>query len=141
MQINYSTKWIDGMAFEMTLDGHRIVLDAGDSVGGLDRGPRPKQLLVTALTGCTGMDVVSILNKMQVEIDALEIKTETQITEEHPKTYTKMNLIYEFTGKNLNNVEKKIMKAVKLSQERYCGVSALLEKTLELSYEIKLINI
>lgn len=64
MQINYSTKYIDGMAFEMELDGHKMILDADSTVGGEDRGPRPKQLLVTALTGCTGMDVVSILKKM-----------------------------------------------------------------------------
>jgi len=138
MNINYSTKWIDNMAFEMILDGHKLIMDSGRSVGGLDRGPRPKQLLISALTACSGMDVVSILNRMEVKIDAFEIKAETEMTEEHPKTYKKIHLIYEFKGKNLNESKKKIEKAVKLSQERYCGVSALLEKALELTYTIKI---
>lgn len=140
MQINYSTKYIDGMAFEMELDGHSFVMDADNSVGGNDRGPRPKQLLVTALTGCTGMDVVSILKKMQVTFDSFEIVTETEMTEEHPKTYTKMHLIYKFTGTDLESSLKKIEKAAKLSQERYCGVVNLMEKALELTYEIQLVK-
>lgn len=140
MKIDYSTRYIDGMAFEMTLDGHRIVVDADSKVGGEDRGPRPKQLVVTALTGCTGMDVVSILKKMQVAYDTFEILTETEMTEEHPKTYTRMHLIYQFTGKDLASSEKKIEKAVKLSQDRYCGVVSLLSKALELTYEIRLLD-
>ncbi len=140
MQLNYSTKYIDGMAFKMELDGHSFVMDADSTVGGNDRGPRPKQLLVTALTGCTGMDVVSILKKMQVIFDDFEIVTETEMTEEHPKTYTKMHLIYKFTGTDLKSSEKKIEKAVKLSQERYCGVVSLLEKALTLTHEIQLIE-
>lgn len=138
MNINYSTKWIDNMAFKMVLDGHSLVMDAGRSVGGLDRGPRPKQLLISALTGCSGMDVVSILNRMEVKFDSFEITAETEMSQEHPKTYTKIHLIYKFTGDNLNESKKKIEKAVKLSQERYCGVSSLLEKGLELTYEIKI---
>ncbi len=141
MNHDYSTKWIDGMAFEMTLDGHSIVLDADETVGGMNRGPRPKQFIVTALTGCTGMDVVSILKKMQVAFDSFEIKSETVMTEEHPKTYSKIHLIYEFKGEGLKDSEKKIEKAVKLSQERYCGVVSLLEKALDLTYEIKLLDV
>ncbi|MCK5811642.1 MAG: OsmC family protein [Clostridiales bacterium] len=133
---NYVTSWKDGMAFESEISGHKVLVDASDTFGGQDKGPRPKPLLITALTGCTGMDVVSILKKMQVTVDSFDIKTEAEITEEHPKTYTKMHLIYEFTGKALD--KNKIAKAVKLSQDKYCGVSALYEKALELSYEIKI---
>ncbi len=63
------------------------------------------------------MDVVSILNKMQVTIDKFEIKSETEMTDEHPKTYSKIHLVYEFTGENLNESKKKIEKAVNLSQK------------------------
>jgi len=138
MKENYITKWKGNMAFEAEITGHKVLMDADEKFGGEDRGPRPKPLLIAALTGCTGMDVASILKKMRVEYDSLEIKTEADLTEEHPKTYTKMNLVYEFTGKELDL--KKIEKAVKLSQERYCGVSALFEKGMELTYEIKLIE-
>ncbi|MEA1976122.1 MAG: OsmC family protein [Bacillota bacterium] len=138
MKENYVTKWKGNMAFEAEITGHKVLMDADSKFGGEDRGPRPKPLLIAALTGCTGMDVASILKKMRVEYDSLEIKTEADLTEEHPKTYKKMNLIYEFIGKELP--VKKIEKAVKLSQERYCGVSALFEKGMELTYEIKLIE-
>jgi len=129
------------MAFEAEITGHKVLMDAHSEVGGEDGGPRPKPLLVAALTGCTGMDVVSILRKMQVadDIESFEIKTETEMTEDHPKTYTKMHLIYEFKSKGQPLPLAKIEKAVKLSQERYCGVSALLEKALELSYEIRIL--
>lgn len=138
MKDNYVTKWIDEMAFETKIDGHSVVMDATKKYGGMDRGPRPKPLLIAALTGCTGMDVASILNKMKVTYDSFEIETETDMTDEHPKTYTKMHLIYKFKGNDLPI--KKIEKAVKLSQEKYCGVSALLEKGLELTYAIETIE-
>lgn len=136
MKENYVTSWKDNMAFEAEITGHKILMDASDKFGGKDQGPRPKPLLIAALTGCTGMDVVSILKKMKVKIDSFDIKTETETTDEHPKTYTKMHLIYEFSGKDLD--ESKINKAVKLSQDKYCGVSALYEKALKLSYEVKI---
>ena len=136
MKSNYSTKWVSGMAFETEITGHKVLMDANEDFGGRDGGPRPKPLIIAALTGCTGMDVVSILKKMHVEVDSFEIKTETEMTEEHPKTYSKIHLIYEFSGKDLD--EGKIKKAVSLSQDKYCGVSELLKKGLELSYEIKI---
>ncbi len=136
MKSNYSTKWVSDMAFETEITGHKVLMDANEDFGGHDGGPRPKPLIIAALTGCTGMDVVSILKKMHVEVDSFEIKTETEMTEEHPKTYSKIHLIYEFSGKDLD--EGKIKKAVSLSQDKYCGVSELLKKGLELSYEIKI---
>lgn len=141
MKLEYTTKHLDGMAFEMTLDGHhKLIMDSDDDFGGKDRGPRPKQLLISALTGCSGMDVVSILNKMKVEFTSFEMKVETEMTEEHPKTYSKIHMIYEFTGKNLQASFKKIEKAVDLSQNRYCGVADMLGKAAVLTSEIRLIE-
>ena len=74
MKKNYVTKWIDAMAFETEINGHKIIMDATEKFGGKDRGPRPKPLLIAALTGCTGMDVASILKKIKVEYDSFEIK-------------------------------------------------------------------
>jgi len=139
---NYNTSWKGNMAFEAEITGHKVLMDANEGVGGEDRGPRPKPLLIAALTGCTGMDVISILRKMQVAemLESFEIKTQTEVTEEHPKTYTKMKLIYQFKSKGEPLPLAKIEKAVKLSQERYCGVSALFEKALDLSYEIEILD-
>ncbi len=142
MNENFNTSWSGKMAFEAQISGHKVTMDADAKVGGEDMGPRPKPLLIAALTGCTGMDVVSILRKMQVEdkIESFQIKTETEMTDEHPKTYTKMHLVYEFKSKGEPLPLAKIEKAVKLSQERYCGVSALFEKALDLSYEIRILD-
>ena len=130
--------WQENMAFEADVNGHKIMLDAAEGVGGENRGPRPKPLMLTALAGCTGMDVISILKKMRVEPDNFNVVVEGDLTEEHPKQFYKMNVIYEFTGKDLPL--EKLKKAVSLSEERYCGVSALYRKAIELTSEIKIIE-
>jgi putative redox protein len=126
--------WDGGMAFSTLLDGHKIIVDAAPDNDGKDTGPRPKALMLVALGGCTGMDVVSILKKMRVEVTSFNIKIVGNLTDEHPKHFDKMKLVYEFTGPNLEF--EKLKKAVDLSMERYCGVSAVYRKALELDFEI-----
>jgi len=104
----------------------------------MDKGPRPKTLMLVALAGCTGMDVVSILKKMRVDLEGLRIWVEGELTKEHPKHYSSMKVIYEFKGKNLPM--DKLEKAVKLSEETYCGVSAVYRKAMALSSEIWVIE-
>ncbi len=130
--------WLEKMAFQAEVNGHKLILDAAEEVGGENRGPRPKPLLLTALAGCTGMDVVSILKKMRVELDNFDVIVEGDLTEEHPKQFYKMNVIYEFTGKDLSL--EKLKKAVSLSEERYCGVSAMFKKAIEITTEIRIIE-
>jgi putative redox protein len=131
-------KWLEKMAFSAEVNGHEMILDAAEKVGGENRGPRPKPLMLAALAGCTGMDVVSILKKMRVEPDDFNVYVEGDLTEEHPKQYAQMHVIYEFKGKNLP--EEKLQKAVNLSEERYCGVSAMYRKAFGLTSEIKIIE-
>jgi putative redox protein len=133
-----TTKWLSNMAFETEVTGHKIVLDAGEAVGGENRGPRPKPLMLAALGGCTGMDVISILQKMRLEVESFNVVVEGETTEEHPKHFYKMHVIYEFTGKDLQL--EKLQKAVELSEERYCGVSASYKKAMEITSEIRIIN-
>ena len=128
----------ENMAFKANVQGHEMMLDASEEVGGENRGPRPKPLMLTALAGCTGMDVVSILKKMKVEFDAFNVIVEGDLTEEHPKQFYKMNVIYEFKGNDLPL--EKLKKAVSLSEERYCGVSATYRKAFEITSEIRIIN-
>ena len=129
--------WKKGMAFEADVNGFKILLDAAEEVGGENKGPRPKPLMMVALAGCTGMDVVSILKKMRVNFEDLNIRIEGDLTDDHPKHFTKMHIIYEFKGTELPM--DKLKKAVELSQEQYCGVSASYKKAMELSYDIKLL--
>jgi len=132
-----TTTWLSNMAFEAEINGHKIVIDAVPEVGGENRGPRPKPLMLAALGGCTGMDVISILNKMRVEVDSFNVIVEGDLTEEHPKHFYKMHVIYEFAGKDLPL--DKLQKAVELSEERYCGVSASYRKAIEMTSEIRII--
>ena len=129
-----TTKWLSNMAFESEVNGHKIVIDAESEFGGEDRGPRPKLFMLLSLGGCTGMDVISILKKMRVVVDEFNVRVEGELTEEHPKHFVKIHVMYEFTGKDLPM--DKLKKAVELSEERYCGVSAVYKKTMKMTSEI-----
>mgnify|MGYP001576599431 CR=1 FL=1 len=131
-EINLS--WKKGMAFETELYGHKLTIDTDESNGGHDLGPRPKALMLVALAGCTGMDIASMMAKMRVELVDLNIKVEGEVTEEHPKQFTSMHITYEFWGKELPM--DKLEKAVSLSDERYCGVSATLKKGIPVTHSI-----
>jgi len=131
-----STSWLENMSFESEINGHKIIIDAKEEVGGQDRGPRPKTLMLAALGGCTSMDVVSILKKMRIELKSLNVIVEGELSEEHPKRFEKMHVIYEVEGENLPM--DKIEKAVSLSEEKYCGVSAVYREVLEITSEIRI---
>ncbi len=132
------TAWKGNMKFDAFVSGHHIVMDALPVVGGNDEGARPKELMLAALAGCTGMDVVSILKKMRVEPEYFNIRVEAEMTDEHPKHYTTMHIFYEFKGEGLEL--EKLQKAVNLSQDQYCGVSASYRKAMEITHEIVILK-
>ncbi|MHB9056148.1 MAG: OsmC family protein [Paludibacteraceae bacterium] len=131
-----NSEWKGGLAFEADINGHKIITDAPIDSDGQDLGPSPKKLLLAGLAGCTGMDVVSILKKMHINIEKCNITVEGDAREEHPKYYEKMHVIYEFTGKDLPMT--KVEKAVRMSEETYCGVEALFRKAIEITSEIRI---
>ena len=122
------------MAFEVSLDGHKFMIDASEEAGGENRGPKPKSLMLASLAGCTGMDIASILRKMRVPFEDLKIEVEGELTEEHPKHFTRMHIKYFLKGKDLSM--EKIEKAISLSQEKYCGVSFTYKETINISHEV-----
>ncbi len=128
-------EWKKEMMFDSVVHDHHVVMDSTQEFGGKNRGPRPKALMLTSLCGCTGMDVISVLKKMRVSPDQFTVTARAEVSEEHPKVYTSIHLTYEFNGKDLPM--DKLQKAVELSQDRYCGVSAMLRKACTLTYEIK----
>lgn len=129
-----NTVWKEKMAFESQLGNHVVRMDTTPEMGD-DSGASPKQLLLAGLAGCTGMDVVSLLNKMRMPYDNFEMDIEADLTEEHPIVFSDIRLIYKFYGSELDKA--KIEKAVKLSQDRYCGVSAMLKKNSPINYRIE----
>ena len=134
MNNKVNVAWTGDMAFEAEVNDFKLKLDADKSVGGNNSGPRPKALMLVSLGGCTGMDVVSILAKMRVIPDYFNVEITGELTEEHPKIYDKIHVVYTFRGKDLPLA--KLEKAVNLSQDRYCGVNAMLSKAATVTHEI-----
>ena len=137
MGYKINTVWKDKMAFNSQLGNHMVRMDTTPEMGD-DSGPSPKQLVLAGLAGCTGMDVVSLLKKMRVDYTGFEIDIETELTEEHPKVFSEITMVYRVFGKDLD--EKKVEKAITLSQDRYCGVSAMLKKNSAVNYRIEFIT-
>ena len=134
MKSEVSVNWLDNMAFESEINGHRLVIDADQEFGGQDKGPRPKPLVLLALAGCTAMDLISLLKKFRMDVKDLKVTVEGNLSEDHPKQYTKMHIVYNISGNNIDI--KKVEKAINLSQDRYCGVSAQYKKEMEITHEI-----
>jgi putative redox protein len=127
--------WKGDMEFAAGIDGHEIILDADAAFGGKDHGPRPKALMLVALAGCTGMDVVSILQKMREPITWFNVRVQSELTSEHPKTYDGIKLVYEFKASD-GLKDDSVRKAIQLSQDRYCGVSAMLKKATSVEFDV-----
>jgi putative redox protein len=127
-------KHLGGLAFQAELQGHKLTLDGDPRFGGRGLGPTPKPLVLTALAGCTGMDVASLLARMQVPFDSFEVEVDGDVCSEHPVVYTEIRVRYVFKGARLDR--EKIEKAVDLSRHRYCGVFAMLDKAAHITFEI-----
>lgn len=136
MKNKIELNWMDAMAFSADVNDHSITLDADEMVGGTNRGPRPKPLMLVALAGCTAMDVISILKKMKSEPDDFSVSVEAELSNDHPKVYQSFHITYLFKGEGLD--PEKLEKAVLLSQEKYCGVSAMYREFATLTHEIKI---
>jgi putative redox protein len=122
--------WIDNFRFTGIADsGHSIVVD-GDSKA----GNSPMELVLIGLCGCTGYDVASILRKKREPFTSLEVRAEAQRATSPPSVYTEIKLIYRVGGQVSH---KAVEDAVHLSEEKYCSVSAMLQKTAKISFEIE----
>jgi putative redox protein len=134
MKDSVSIELIKNMSFEVNVNGHKIVIDTADEFGGNNSGPRPKSLMLAALGGCTGMDLVSILRKMRINFNELKINIDGNITEEHPKHFDHMHIKYLIKGKNIP--AGKVNSAIDLSLEKYCGVSYSYKKAMKITHEL-----
>jgi putative redox protein len=129
----------EDMAFEATsTSGHKVMLDAGEEVGGRNLGFRPMELLAMGLGGCTGMDVISLLRKMQQQVSEYQVRVDGVRQDEHPKVYTDMSVEHVVKGKNLQ--EDKVRRAVELSATKYCPASAMLSKVARVNHYYRMID-
>ena len=127
MTHNVTTTWKRKMQFESTNpSGETVLINAGEENGGEGAGLRPKAMMLSALAGCSGLDVASLIEKMKLEVTDFKIETSANLTEEHPKIYDQVTVEYHFYGANLNEV--KLQRAVDLSVQKYCGVMEMFRK-------------
>ena len=127
-----TTKWIKEQEFTSHLDHNSIAID-----GNRKNGFGPKALLLSGLAGCSGIDVVEILEKMRVEFSDLSIDVEAEQTDEHPKVYKEIHITYKIKTGKMN--EEKVRKAIDLSLQKYCGVSAMLQKNSAIHSTLELL--
>ncbi len=132
-------KQVKGITFAGKTNSNRwVMMDGPEGFGGSDAAIRPKELLLLALGGCTGSDVVSILEKKRVKLDDFEMNIEAEMAEEHPKVYTTINVEYVFYGKEIKDSD--VERAIDLSLTKYCGVTAMLEKAINITHSYKIIT-
>ena len=128
------TQWMGKMQFNTLINGHTIVMDAPERVGGEDAGPIPKPFVLTALSGCTGMDVVALLRKANLAVDDFSLKVTGELSKQQPLEYVAMHIVYDFRGNE--STREAVLDAVTTSQEKLCGVSSMLKKALPVSWEV-----
>ena len=132
-------KQIKGITFAGKTDSnHWVTMDGPENFGGSNAGIRPKELILLSLAGCTGSDVISILSKKRTPLDDFEINIKADVADEHPQVFTKIDLEYVFYGKNLN--VKDIERAIELSQTKYCSVTAMLQKAIEMTHSYRIVE-
>lgn len=133
-----SLDWKQGLSFSGTApSGYSLAMSAYEDVGGAGDGFAPVELVALGLGGCTGMDVVSILQKKRQDVQKFQVRVTTQRKEEHPKVWTHALIEYIITGSNIDPAA--VERAIQLSSEKYCPVQNMLKFSvkLETRYEIK----
>lgn len=131
MQI--TAKWLHKLDFEGHTSSHQVPMSG---IGSSDLGPTPMEIVLMGLGGCTGMDTVAILEKMRVEFDRFEVLVEGDRAEDHPKVFTHLNVVYRIWGEDIP--EDKLSRAVELTQEKYCSVLHMLNKTATVDHRYEI---
>ena len=127
-------QWMGKMQFNALVNGHTVIMDAPERVGGEDNGPIPKPFVLTALAGCTGMDIAAILRKADKNPYYFDMKVIGEISKRPPIEYIAIHFIYDFKGAVEN--KEAALNAVMDSQEKYCGVSSMPKKALPVTWDV-----
>jgi len=132
-------KWVEGMMFlGESESGHAVVLDGPPEIGGKNMGVRPMEMLLLGMGGCTSVDVMQILQKGRQNITDCVAEISAERVDTIPKVFSKIHVHFVITGKNLK--EAVVARAVKLSAEKYCSASIMLEKAVTISHDFEIIE-
>lgn len=133
-------KWVEDLVFVgESGSGHTVVMDGPKELGGHDTGIRPMELLLLGMGGCTSFDMVQILKKARQDIRDCVVEIDSERSNDIPKVFTKINVHYTVTGKNLK--ETQVKRAVELSTEKYCSASIMLGQMAEITHDYEIINV
>lgn len=133
--MDVQVRWTSPRRFDgRSTSGATLVLDTRPESGGTGAGPSPMEAVLMALAGCSGIDVVETLRKMRAPLEGLTIKVSAERATEQPRVFTKIHVRYAVWGNGLQRAQ--VERAVSLSVEKYCSVSAMLQRTAVLTYEL-----
>jgi len=116
--------------------GHSILMDGAPEAGGKNQGPRPMEMILLGVGGCTSFDVVHILRRSRQEIIGCRVEMDAQRAEKDPKVFTHIHLHFVITGKNLD--PRQVERAIKLSAEKYCSASMMLKATVNITHDYEI---
>lgn len=126
-----------GMSFTATgPSGHAMSMDAAPEVGGTNSAPRPMEMLLASLGGCSGIDIALILRKMRIAFDGFEVRLHATRADEHPRIFTHIEMEYIIEGSNLEAQRAKLENAARLSAEKYCSAAGMLNKAAQVTWRV-----
>ncbi|HSQ81908.1 MAG TPA: OsmC family protein [Casimicrobiaceae bacterium] len=132
-------KWVEGVSFVAeTGSGHAVVVDGAPDAGGRNLGMRPMELVLAGAASCTAFDVVWILKKARQPVADCVVEAEAERAAVEPKVFTRIHLKYAVAGRGLD--PRQVERAVKLSKEKYCSATTMLERSVEITYEVAIIE-
>ena len=132
-------KWVEGMMFlGESESGHAVVLDGPPEIGGKNMGVRPMEMLLLGMGGCTSIDVMQILQKGRQNVTDCVAEISAERVDTIPKVFSKIHVHFIVTGKGLK--EAVVARAIKLSAEKYCSASIMLEKSVEITHDFEMVE-
>ena len=135
-----AVNWSGGMAFEGHSDSdHKVMMDAGEAVGGMNRGARPMEMLLLGLGGCTSIDVMLMLNKSKQDVTDCRVEIEAERDDDIPAVFTKIHVHFVVSGRNIKS--NRVERAIKLSADKYCSASVMLGKTAEITHDFEIVEV
>ena len=137
MSQTVTAHWLQDYTFVGKTDGHKsVIMDAPTTAGGEKVAPSPMEMVLFGLIGCAGIDVKLILGKSKKEVTKLEVQATAERRDEFPRVFTDIHLHFIVSGKDIDG--KSVARAVKLSAEKYCSVSAMLDKTVNITHDFEI---
>ncbi|WP_035060070.1 OsmC family protein [Andreprevotia chitinilytica] len=132
-------KWVEAVSFlAQSESGHAVLMDGPPDGGGRNLGPRPMEMVLMGMTGCSTYDVIHILKKARADVRDCVVEVDAERADTDPKVFTKIHLHFVVTGRALK--PEQVERAIKLSAEKYCSASIMLGKMADITHDFEIIE-